>query len=186
MVASHFPVGKELSIVVLDPEGSPVEGAMIVAGDTCSFRAFGVRRTDALGRVRMENLPVAPVEVRVLEISPERSRPAGLLLAPQSATVAPEEKEITLQFQDAVAVEGLVLGPGGEPLSGATVLARTGGRRPAHFCVSQEEGRFSIPIPRGADYRLEARYAATDGRVFRSSADGIAGQGGAVVIQMVP
>lgn len=160
----------ELSGLVQDPEGQPLEGALVVVYD--ARLGYALDETDAAGVFRIEGLPPNPYRVRVLppferNIAEqwwggglEYCEASAVLLAADSAV---ESLEIRLSAGGEI--EGWLRHPNGAALADALVLAESAGTPLAEERVASTdaEGRFllrGLPPEEGSQGSFHLRVAA--------------------------
>lgn len=157
-----FHRGTGLLIRVLDPEGSPVEGASIwirESGDARANRRLELPprpETSETGTFRIGALPATALDVHVQR--------AGLLSRKEEVrTVEGSEIELVVALARGGRLRGVLLGVEGAPLSAATIatsplgdFARTNGLdRPG--CAVDADGAFELAgIPTGFPIELRS------------------------------
>jgi hypothetical protein len=139
-----------LEVQVLS-EGRPVAGAVVTVrqrgGEAVVFHAD--RSTDANGTMRFLGLPGGPLDVEALAI--DTGARSGLQLEAVVGTVS----RVSLFLPVVGAVQGIVVGKGGQPVGGVLVGVEDAEGLPA---TSAQDGSFTLKGLRpGRDYRLTAR-----------------------------
>ncbi|MCG3132992.1 MAG: hypothetical protein HMLKMBBP_00078 [Planctomycetes bacterium] len=161
-----------VELTVRSWNGQPVAGATAAiraveaaegsrVADIPASRAAAEATTDALGLARIEHLEVAR-DYRIVVRSDRRGCAArDFRLASASAPL-----RIDIVLVGECRVSGRVLDAAGAPVTGAVVLASTGGDLIAGRSVSGDDGRYTMG---GLPYGTVALYAGREGAVFAST-----------------
>ena len=139
-----------LDVQVLS-EGRPVAGAVVTVrqrgGEAVVFHAD--RSTDANGTLRFLGLPAGPLDVEALAVD------TGARSALKLEGVIGAVSRVVLLLPAVAAVQGTVVGRGGQPVGGVLVGVEDAEGLPA---TSAQDGSFTLKGLRpGRDYRLTAR-----------------------------
>jgi hypothetical protein len=135
-VEIRLPGGRELVVIVEDPQGRPIPKAHVSI-----WRLSGglTRETDGAGRAAFL------VEGAVLQV--DCSVPGGGFLQPKAQRDLPETQgEVRFRLQEAGRATGRVVGPDGEPFAGALLAVRRGEDR-LGTCVTDRAGEFDAQVP---------------------------------------
>lgn len=145
--AALLPSDRDLSVLVLDPDGLPLPGAEV------SLSHFGTAVhapvvSGLRGRAAFAGVPGGKLSVaaRLPDDDPHR----GDWLEASASGVVPAGQEISIRFRAARRVSGVVLAPDGTPLEGAAVALWRDGR-PFSRRTSGPGGRFAVPAPLAAE-----------------------------------
>lgn len=119
----EIPAGLALDVVVLAPDGRPVEGAAVLVYEQ---RSDGRHRgsTDLNGRVRFEGLEDVPYSVSAEP--PASAAGAGWIPGFCPAEWYPGDEPCEVQLVQGLRVRGLVARPDGSPARGATLSCDRG------------------------------------------------------------
>jgi hypothetical protein len=149
--ARRVPKDRTLSVVVVDPDGSPLPGAFVAVALRVVVQ---MRNADADGRCRLEGLPGRELSVAAWSLGGDvhaTSRPVSMV---------PNGQEIVVRLRRANPVRVVLVDASGAAVSvrGVYVSARAGGSSGA-WARSDESGRLvlSIPADEPGLWRLEAR-----------------------------
>lgn len=163
-------VSREGWLDVVDPDGTPVEGASVV-----SYPGAASLRTDEAGRVSLATLPVGarvPIRTRTWGVTCHVVTEALI----QRAVIADASQTVVLRVpQGDAAVRPVATAPARQELAGSAVSGVAGAGCPIPFeAFSVAEARvpgaveFALMLPPG-DYRLTLR----DGRILNIRAPSI-------------
>jgi hypothetical protein len=142
------PESRSIDVEVVDEAGAPRAGASVVAdfaGSDWQRRVVGTVGAD--GRVRLEGLPRAPVEVSVVVRGLGADPKLGWCATPRRVPGAADAVRIVVPPPRVL--RGRVVAPDGAPCAGAGVSAYLGG---ALTCSSTcgPDGRFEMRVPSDA------------------------------------
>lgn len=129
---------RKLSVVVVSPQGEPVEGAWVNAtwgGGSQSRRV----KTDAEGRASFDALPAREITVGVSVQSKEFLRPDGV-------AVVPGGQELRLVCRAASRITGFLADEKGRAVAGIDVEALRDGRQVGR-ALTDAEGKFVLLLP---------------------------------------
>jgi len=140
------PAGR-LSGVVMDEAGSPVENAFVTAVQSAGGPRFSTGyshgRSDEDGAFALDDVPPGEITLQVRAEGFQTYSRSGLRLA-----AGEEQRDLRLRLSRGAAVEGRVLGAGGEPLQGATVQAVAARQAGSNFdgvtASTDAEGRYQL------------------------------------------
>ncbi|MEZ6021502.1 MAG: carboxypeptidase-like regulatory domain-containing protein, partial [Planctomycetota bacterium] len=169
--------GADLTGRVIDNEGKPVPGAQVVLGNndrSANFRSDGsieeiwsprLEICDAQGRFAFEGVEPGPDSLRA------RAPGFGITLHEVDVQL-PGPNEVELVLQPGCTVSGIVTGPGGEPMAGATLHATEipfdltflqsgqvdyAGSLPHPITTSDAEGRYRLTSVHAGEVFLYAQ-----------------------------
>lgn len=165
--ASPVDEDRTLSVNVTTPDGEAAVGSKV------RIVAPGIDRTlstDASGVVFIKKL--SSLTTRVVALAPD-----GSDFADSSSTrVVPNGQSIRLALRAGLLITGTVLGTDGNPAPGARVKATTSTRPGAVVGVADTSGRFSLRVPAGATYTLEASFEDRFGDYKRAILEDVKGR----------
>jgi len=134
--------GASVSGRILDSEtGDPIEGASVEL--TCAdwiFRA-GKAKSDAGGRYMIDRLEVG--DYRAVVTAPDKSELHATVSIPSLRAL----EGVDLMVKRYPTVRGKVVNQGGQPVAGATVVARPVKMRPLPTTSTNEVGEFVVAMP---------------------------------------
>ena len=138
---------RNMSVLVLDPSGRPVEGAHV---RVTSAQGVEPQRTDRTGHVRFEGL--LPDEVSVFASPPKRREG---LFASEVLRVVPNGAEHILRLRGGAWLQGVVLDTSNAPVANGRVVVMGGGLGMASANTGANGG-FRLRVPHHPTYTLLA------------------------------
>jgi RNA polymerase sigma factor (sigma-70 family) len=165
------PLDRELTVVVLNPDGRPEPGAEVTAW-IAPRRSTPPAVAGLSGRVYLRGLPATPVSIEAILPADHPHRSDWIAASTASATADAGEVELT--FTEGRRVAGVVRSPDGSPLAGATISVF---RAQALFISveSGADGRFAFAAPRSESKSLYllAWKRPEDGVQWEARLDGV-------------
>jgi hypothetical protein len=137
------PLDREMTVVVLEPDGRPAAGAEVEAWIAPGRSAPRVV-TGLNGRAYLKGLPAAPVSIHATLAADHPHRTDWIAASVASASV--DAGEIELTFTEGRRVAGVVRSPDGRPLAGASIWVYRSQEVFAQL-TSDDAGRFAFAAP---------------------------------------
>ncbi len=165
------PLDRDLTVLVLSPDGRPEPGAEVEAWLAPGHAAPRVVASRT-GRAYLTGLPGTPVAIHATLPADHPHRADWIAASVASATADAEVVE--LRFTEGRRVAGVVRDPDGRPLKGANITVYRA-QRPFARLTSDADGRFEFPAPR-SDWKalyLHAWMRPTDGVAWEARLDGL-------------
>lgn len=172
---AHLDKGWSVGGVVVDGNGTPVEGAEVKPsvyykkrpGDTSQLGVGTRIRTDSEGKWRFDSVPVSKSDVHV-EVSHPDYQPLRRRLARNGFEVKPDATSTAhIELKRGLTVTGTVTDESGQPIEGA--LVRTKFLNDIREATTDKRGSYRLAgcEPRAARIVVSAKGRATDMREVR-------------------
>ncbi|MCE9634512.1 MAG: sigma-70 family RNA polymerase sigma factor [Planctomycetes bacterium] len=165
------PLDRELTVIVLNPDGRPEAGAEVEAS-IAPGRSTKRVVAGPTGRAYLEGLPATPVTIYATLPADHPHRADWIAASVASARA--DAGEVELMFTEGRRVAGVVRSPDGRPLKGASVWVYRSQHVFAQL-MSDDDGRFAFPAPfaESKSLYLLAWKQPADGVQWEARLDGI-------------
>ncbi|MBI2923061.1 MAG: sigma-70 family RNA polymerase sigma factor [Planctomycetes bacterium] len=176
----RMPAGRDVSVVVVDEAGQPVEGVMVLVDLEGKLGLGGDTDVSGVARFTLGG----PARVTILV---SRTIGTGPWVEPEPRTLDGDAAEIRFVLETGKTITGRVLAPGGKPLPKAGLRALIGEKVVAAG-NARDDGSFRLVVRSAAvvDVELTGDYWLKDGGAFEGRVTGVRAGADDIVVHAVP